>query len=201
MRLALVLSMTAMLSACGGSTAATLGSSQAPPGPTHGEVVSACLDAETDMHGTDQYVGMMEVDALNLAAQRQGGRVVGRDGDCLGRSRDLREGRVNFIISNGHVVWVGVERLPDTGSASAPVPDGACGASGPGWPAGSDVADYQAYEGLTMAQAEKLAERNGDDLRVLGQDGGCVELTTADLRGKRVNLYLDSGVVVSAYAG
>lgn len=85
---------------------------------------------------------------------------------------------------------------------AAPIPEWACGASGSGWPEGSDVADYEAYEGLTFEQAQDLAARSGVVLRVLGQDGICVEGPfTADLRGYRVNLYLDSGRVVSAYAG
>lgn len=85
---------------------------------------------------------------------------------------------------------------------SAPVPSDACGASGPGWPEGSEVADYEAYEGLSFEQAEELAARSGHVLLVLGQDGVCAEGPfTADLRSDRVNLYLDSERVIAAYAG
>lgn len=44
-----------------------------------------------------------EAEAL---AERQGGivRVVGRDGNCEGRSDDLRENRVNVYLEKGRVV-------------------------------------------------------------------------------------------------
>lgn len=85
---------------------------------------------------------------------------------------------------------------------AAPIPEGACGASGPGWPEGSEVAEYEAYEGLSLEQARDVAARSGDVLRLVGQDGVCAEGPfTADLRGDRVRLYLDSGRVLSAYAG
>lgn len=34
-------------------------------------------------------------------------RVIGRDGSCLGRTRDLRSDRVNLIVMDGEVVWAG----------------------------------------------------------------------------------------------
>lgn len=84
---------------------------------------------------------------------------------------------------------------------SAPMPEYACGASGPGWPAGSQVADYEAYEGLTLQEAQDLADESGDLLRVLGTDGTCdPRAMRTDLRSNRVNVYPDSGTVVSAYA-
>lgn len=84
---------------------------------------------------------------------------------------------------------------------AAPVPKYACGAEGSGeWP--ERTVDYQAYEGLTFEQAQELAVESGDTLRVLGQDGVCAKGPfTADSRGDRVNVYLDSGRVVSAYPG
>lgn len=89
-----------------------------------------------------------------------------------------------------------------TVALAAPMPKGACGASGPGWPEGSDVAGYEAYVGLSFEKAKELAARSGHVLQVLGEDGVCAKGPfTADLRGDRVNLYLDSGRVVSAYTG
>jgi hypothetical protein len=111
MRLSPVLLMTAVLSACGGA-AATSGNGELPAGPTAAEVASKCVGAEANMRQADEYVGMTEADALALAQTREGGRVVARDADCLGRTRDLREGRANFILSDGRVVWAAVERLP-----------------------------------------------------------------------------------------
>lgn len=85
---------------------------------------------------------------------------------------------------------------------SAPVPKFACGAEGSGWPEGTEAAGYEAYVGLSLEQATDLAAERDDVLRVLGQDGVCAEGPfTADLRSDRVNLYLDSGKVVSAYPG
>ena len=34
-------------------------------------------------------------------------RVVGRDGTCLGRTRDHRADRVNLVVEGGKVTWAG----------------------------------------------------------------------------------------------
>lgn len=54
------------------------------------------------------YVGLTEDEAGRRAVEQgQEIRVVGRDGTCLDRTSDLREGRVNVIIVAGRVLWVG----------------------------------------------------------------------------------------------
>ena len=77
-------------------------------------VLERCLGGEQDVETTDQYDGLSEGEALVQANADSdgGGRVVAREEECLGRSRDLRSGRVNFVVQDGSVVWDGVERLP-----------------------------------------------------------------------------------------
>lgn len=54
-----------------------------------------------------------------------------------------------------------------------------------------------AYKGLTLAEAEARAERDGLVVRVLGRDGECFD-RTSDLRPDRVDLYIEDGEVVEA---
>jgi hypothetical protein len=53
------------------------------------------------------------------------------------------------------------------------------------------------YVGLTLEDAEALAEENGLTLRVVGEDGECFAITM-DLRDDRVNVELADGVVIAA---
>lgn len=55
----------------------------------------------------------------------------------------------------------------------------------------------EGYQGLTLAEAEARAVSQGDQVRVLGRDGECVD-ATADLRKDRVSVYLEDGEVVRA---
>ena len=65
-------------------------------------------------------------------------------------------------------------------------------------PASSAVADQLPVPtGLTLAEAEALASREGQVVRVLGEDGDCHD-RTADHREDRVSLYLEDGDVVRA---
>lgn len=73
---------------------------------------SDCLTGERNMQSTDEYVGMTEAEALERAQAKAGGRVAARDGECLGRSRDLADGRVNLVVVDGEVVSAAVETLP-----------------------------------------------------------------------------------------
>ena len=63
--------------------------------------------------------------------------------------------------------------------------------------AGSGGPTADAYEGLTLAEAEARAQRDGQVVRVLGQDGECNDRTD-DRRTDRVSLYLEDGEVVRA---
>ena len=60
---------------------------------------------------------------------------------------------------------------------------------------GGPAAD--AYEGLTLAEAEARAGREAEVVRVLGEDGECNDRTD-DRRTDRVSLYLEGGEVVRA---
>jgi hypothetical protein len=53
------------------------------------------------------------------------------------------------------------------------------------------------YVGLSLEDAEALAEENGLTLRVVGEDGECFPITM-DLRDDRVNVELADGTVVAA---
>jgi len=56
------------------------------------------------------------------------------------------------------------------------------------------------YIGLTLAQAQRLATRNQRSLREIGADGTCA-LISQDLRGDRVDVYLEHGRVTWAATG
>lgn len=62
---------------------------------------------------------------------------------------------------------------------------------------GSDGPTVDAYEGLTLAEAEARARQDGQVVRVLGADGEC-EDRTDDRDTGRVSLYLEDGEVVRA---
>jgi hypothetical protein len=116
MRALLVLLAAMSLSACGGGPGTSAGSAttEGTPKPQESvqDVVDRCIgEAASNMDRTDEYDGMHEAEALVIAEDRSGGRVVAREGDCLGRSRDLRDGRVNFVVSDGKVVWGAIERV------------------------------------------------------------------------------------------
>lgn len=60
------------------------------------------------------------------------------------------------------------------------------------------VLDAKPLVGTTLPEAQSLAERQGRSLRVVGEDGRCVAALSDDLRGNRVNVYLDDGEVAEA---
>lgn len=62
---------------------------------------------------------------------------------------------------------------------------------------GSGGPPADAYEGLTLAEAEARASEQGEVVRVLGADGECNDRID-DLRSDRVSLYLEDGEVVRA---
>ena len=63
--------------------------------------------------------------------------------------------------------------------------------------AGSGGPAADAYEGLTLPEAEARAGREGQVVRVLGEDGDCNDRSD-DQRKDRVSLYLEDGEVVRA---
>lgn len=56
------------------------------------------------------------------------------------------------------------------------------------------------YVNLTEEKARELAGRSDKDLRVVGQDGECSDISS-DLRSDRVTVYLDDGLVAWAVVG
>ena len=89
---------------------------------------------------------------------------------------------------------------PDASAApSTAPPDGACGVqdkkNAPGMPDADD------YVGLTLEAARERAAQSGSVLVVLGSDGDCPFAIPDDLRGDRVNVYLENGRVADAAIG
>jgi hypothetical protein len=109
-RLLLGLPLVAALNGCGGQ--ADVGTAGTQPSPT--TLAEQCLGAVQNLEETDEYEGMPEAEALERAraGSEGGGRVVARNNECVGTSRDLRHGRVNFVVEDGAVAWAAVERLP-----------------------------------------------------------------------------------------
>lgn len=69
--------------------------------------VDACVGQE-NAAPAPQYVGMAEAQANPADSYRPyPTRVVGRDGECLGRTNDLRGDRVDLIVESGRVIWAG----------------------------------------------------------------------------------------------
>jgi hypothetical protein len=62
---------------------------------------------------------------------------------------------------------------------------------------GSGGPTAAAYEGLALAEAEARARREGEVVRVLGEDGDCNDRTD-DRDTQRVSVYLEDGEVVRA---
>jgi hypothetical protein len=93
--------------------AATVDRAEGGPGEGAGlaAFIARCVGAEQPAL-TPEYVGLTEDEARrvvprDLAEPIREFRVVGRDGDCLGRTRDLRSDRVNFLIVDGKILWAG----------------------------------------------------------------------------------------------
>jgi hypothetical protein len=56
------------------------------------------------------------------------------------------------------------------------------------------------YLGLSLHDAEALAASQGYHVRVVGSDGAC-KVVTQELDSRRVDVYLDNGVVTAAGMG
>lgn len=56
------------------------------------------------------------------------------------------------------------------------------------------------YKGESLSEARARASRDGDVLRVVGEDGECFE-RTSDARDDRVNVYLEDGRVADVEDG
>lgn len=72
--------------------------------PEQRAFVAFCTGTERPLPAAD-HVGLTEQAAT--AAYGPSTRVVGRDGQCLGRTLDHREDRVNLVVEDGAVVWAG----------------------------------------------------------------------------------------------
>jgi hypothetical protein len=72
------------------------------------DFVEKCIAGERNISATDTFVGLTEKE-LSLRRSPLIARIVGRDGQCLDRTDDLRPGRLNLIIQDGKVVWAGIE--------------------------------------------------------------------------------------------
>jgi DNA-directed RNA polymerase specialized sigma24 family protein len=73
--------------------------------------INRCVGAENPTPAPG-YVGLTEEQATGTEQPEPADtvsvvRVVGRDGTCLGRTRDLRRDRVNLLVADGKVVWAG----------------------------------------------------------------------------------------------
>jgi hypothetical protein len=73
--------------------------------------INRCVGAENPTSAPG-YVGLTEEQAMRPKQPESADtvsvvRVVGRDGICLGRTRDLRRDRVNLLVADGKVVWAG----------------------------------------------------------------------------------------------
>lgn len=75
--------------------------------PAQQAFVDSCVGPE-NAPLEPQYVGMSEAEANPPNSYRPyPTRVVGRDGKCLGRTKDLQGNRVNLIVEDGKVIWAG----------------------------------------------------------------------------------------------
>ena len=73
--------------------------------------IDRCVGAESPAPAPE-YVGLTEDQATRAKLPESAGtvsevRVVGRDGTCLGRSRDFQGDRINVLVAAGEVVWAG----------------------------------------------------------------------------------------------
>jgi hypothetical protein len=89
-------------------TAAACATGGAAKSPASAGPLRPCL-VDDDMERSDSYVGMSEAEARRTAAHV---RVVRRDGECLGTSRDLRPGRVNLVVVDMKVTYAATEVAP-----------------------------------------------------------------------------------------
>ncbi len=92
-------------------------------------------------------------------------------------------------------------------SATAQATGGTCGeppvlpeALAPGRPL--KPANAKDYEGLTLTEAQLLAERQGEVLQQVGADGECfVGPFPANVQYNRANVYTEDRIVRDAYTG
>lgn len=96
-----------------------VGYAAVPVADTDAAFVEQCAGGERQFV-VPSYIGLAEDIAMRTkpaaAASRVGSvRVVARDGNCLTVTADLRTDRVDLVVRDGQIVWVG---LPDTGTAT-----------------------------------------------------------------------------------
>jgi len=56
------------------------------------------------------------------------------------------------------------------------------------------------YKGMTLEDAQKVAEQNGFVTRIVEVDGNSLMLTM-ELRNNRINFRVKKGIVIEAYPG
>ena len=82
-----------------------------PDAAAAADFIGRCVGGE-EATPAREYVGLGEDEATRTKQRVSAGtvnvvRVIGRDGECLGRSRERRDDRVNLLVSSGNVVWAG----------------------------------------------------------------------------------------------
>jgi hypothetical protein len=124
------------------------------------------------------YIGLTAIEAADYA-ERQGDlfRVVEIDGEPQAVTKDYREGRINAIVQNNIVTSYTVEGL-ETQPVEEPTP-----------------AKTDDYIGLTVEQAQALAETNGVAFRIGMLDGEPLPVTM-DYRPGRITASVVDDVVV-----
>ena len=124
------------------------------------------------------YIGLTAIEAADYA-QRQGDlfRVVEIDGEPQAVTKDYREGRINAVVQNDVVTSYTVEGL-ETQPIEEPAP-----------------AETDNYIGLTVEQAQALAETSGVAFRIGMIDGEPLPVTM-DYRPGRITASVVDDVVV-----
>jgi hypothetical protein len=147
------------------------------------------------------YVRLSESAAEELATKRGVPfRVVERDGEMLPTTRDLREGRINAVVTGGIVTSYTVEsgnRVPD--SEERGIGEGDPDANG--YDTGSDTpeipetdTEHDEIIGMTEIEAKAYADANDVPFRVGFIDGEAQALTM-DYRPGRITARVDDGIV------
>lgn len=80
-----------------------------PAQDSPGAFTERCVGADRGQAGpVEGYVGVSEAEIdRQVARVAPDIRVLGRNGECLGRTRDLRPERINVLIAGGTVIWAG----------------------------------------------------------------------------------------------
>lgn len=128
--------------------------------------INANESDETVSVDTSLYIGQTFEDAQDIASENNRDiRAIEIDGEPQAVTADYRPGRLNVVVEDGKVVDVTVEG--NTG---------------------------EKYIGLTLEDAQELAEKNNEEFRVVSIDGEGQPITM-DLRKGRLNASIEYGIV------